>query len=90
MVESTFDAETQKKFKHFIDAVIETLQDSFYKDLEFGTGGMRGLMGAGTNRINKYTLGKATQGLSNYLAKQFPGKQCSVAIAYDCNTIVTL
>jgi len=81
---ATFDTETQKEVQSLIDTDVETLKDSFYKDLEFGTGGMRGLMGAGTNRINKYTLGKATQGLSNYLAKQFPAKQCSVAIAYDC------
>ena len=59
------------------------LEDSFYKDLEFGTGGMRGLMGVGTNRINKYTLGKNTQGISNYLIKVFK-KNISVAIAYDC------
>ena len=59
------------------------LEDSFYKDLEFGTGGMRGLMGVGTNRINKYTLGKNTQGISNYLKKVFK-KDISVVIAYDC------
>ncbi|MDB9712511.1 phospho-sugar mutase [Flavobacteriaceae bacterium] len=59
------------------------LEDSFYKNLEFGTGGMRGLMGVGTNRINKYTLGKNTQGISNYLKKVFK-KDISVAIAYDC------
>ena len=59
------------------------LEDSFYKNLEFGTGGMRGLMGPGTNRINKYTLGKNTQGISNYLTKIFK-KNISVVIAYDC------
>ena len=58
--------------------------ESFYKDLEFGTGGMRGIMGLGTNRINKYTLGKNTQGLSNYLNQVFSGEQVKVAIAYDC------
>jgi phosphomannomutase len=62
----------------------EGLEDSFYKNLEFGTGGMRGIMGLGDNRINKYTLGKNTQGLSNYLKKQFPNKEISVAIAHDC------
>lgn len=59
------------------------LIDSFYKDLEFGTGGLRGIMGVGSNRMNKYTVGKATQGLSNYLKKAFPDQQISVAIAYD-------
>ena len=60
------------------------LEDAFYKNLEFGTGGMRGVMGVGTNRINKYTLGKNTQGLSNYLKKCFPNEDLKVAIAYDC------
>jgi len=61
------------------------LIDSFYKDLEFGTGGLRGIMGAGTNRMNIYTVGAATQGLSNYLLSQFPNeKQLSVVIGHDC------
>ncbi len=60
------------------------LEDAFYKDLEFGTGGMRGVMGIGTNRINKYTLGASTQGLSNYLKAHFPNQIISVAIAHDC------
>ena len=81
---ATFDAETQKEVQSLIDNSPEVLADSFYKDMEFGTGGMRGLMGAGTNRINKYTLGKATQGLANYLIQHYPNKQTSVAIAYDC------
>ena len=59
------------------------LTDSFYKDLEFGTGGLRGIMGVGTNRMNKYTIGRATQGLSNYLLKTYPGKPVKVAISYD-------
>jgi phosphoglucomutase len=60
------------------------LEDSFYKNLEFGTGGLRGIMGVGTNRINKYTIGMATQGLANYLSLSFPGRdEMSVAIAYD-------
>ena len=80
----TFDQNTQKEVQNLIDSQSDDLADSFYKDLEFGTGGMRGLMGPGTNRINKYTLGKATQGLTNYLLKEFPEKTCSVAIAYDC------
>src|SRR5210317_1657686 len=80
----TFDKETQTEIQNLINNNPKDLADRFYKDLEFGTGGMRGTMGAGTNRINKYTLGKATQGLSNYLNKNFPDKQPSVAIAYDC------
>ncbi len=60
------------------------LEDAFYKNLEFGTGGMRGIMGVGTNRINKYTLGKSTQGLSKYLKKEFPSEKIKVVIAYDC------
>src|SRR5690606_2984126 len=58
--------------------------ESFHKDLEFGTGGMRGIMGVGTNKINKYTLGKNTQGLSNYLKRIFRGQEPKVVIAYDC------
>lgn len=83
-VAEPFDLETQNEIKQLIEEGSEELTDRFYKDLEFGTGGMRGTMGAGTNRINKYTLGKNTQGLSNYLNKNFPDKQPSVAIAYDC------
>ena len=83
-VATPFDLETQHEIKQLIETGSKELTDRFYKDLEFGTGGMRGTMGAGTNRINKYTLGKNTQGLSNYLNKNFPDKQPSVAIAYDC------
>ena len=60
----TFDSETRTEIQQLIDSNSEDLVDRFYKNMEFGTGGMRGIMGAGTNRINKYTLGKATQGLS--------------------------
>jgi len=80
----TFDAETKNEVQQLIDTNADDLADRFYKNMEFGTGGMRGIMGAGTNRINKYTLGKATQGLSNYLQQSFPNKQLKVAIAYDC------
>tara|TARA_B100000809_G_scaffold43630_1_gene37849 strand:+ start:15958 stop:17673 length:1716 start_codon:yes stop_codon:yes gene_type:complete len=80
----TFDQETQNEVQSLIDSKSDNLADSFYKDLEFGTGGMRGLMGPGINRINKYTLGKATQGLTNHLLNNYPNKECSVAIAYDC------
>ncbi len=80
----TFDSETRNEIQQLIDTNSDDLADRFYKNMEFGTGGMRGIMGAGTNRINKYTLGKATQGLSNYLQQSFPNKQLKVAIAYDC------
>ena len=81
---STFDSETNKEIQHLIDTNSPDLEDRFYKDTEFGTGGMRGVMGAGTNRINKYTLGRATQGLSNYLIKNVKKDQLKVVIAYDC------
>ena len=79
----TFDEETKRTIQNWIDTNSEELEDSFYRDLEFGTGGMRGVMGVGTNRLNKYTLGQATQGLANYLHSQFPGEEIKVAIAYD-------
>lgn len=79
-----FDADTQHKIKELIAFNPKELEESFYKNIEFGTGGMRGVVGVGDNRINKYTLGKNTQGISNYLKKQFPGEQLKVAIAYDC------
>ena len=79
-----FDQQTQDGIKEMIAHDPEKLEDSFYKNLEFGTGGMRGIMGIGDNRINKYTLGKNTQGLSNYLKKEFPNQKVRVAIAYDC------
>jgi phosphomannomutase len=79
-----FDEETQSQIKNLIASNPKELEESFYKDLEFGTGGMRGIMGLGTNRINKYTLGKNTQGLSNYLKQVFPLEDIKVAIAYDC------
>ena len=83
-LKTPFDTDTQKEIERLIQEKSKDLADRFYKDLEFGTGGMRGVMGAGTNRINKYTLGKSTQGLSNYLNKVFPNKQPKVAIAFDC------
>ncbi len=81
---SDFDKDTQGAIKKLIDSNPEELKESFYKNLEFGTGGMRGIMGVGTNRINRYTLGKNTQGLSNYLKQSFSGESIKVAIAYDC------
>ena len=80
----TFDKETQAAIREMIANSPKDLEESFYKNLEFGTGGMRGVMGAGTNRINKYTLGKNTQGISDYLKKSFPGEALKVVIAYDC------
>ncbi len=81
---STFDTETKAEINNLITNNPEDLADRFYKDMEFGTGGMRGTMGAGTNRINKYTLGRATQGLSNYLIENVKKEQISVVIAFDC------
>lgn len=79
-----FDDQTQHEIKEMIAHDPDGLEDSFYKNLAFGTGGMRGIMGVGDNRINKYTLGKNTQGLSQYLKEQFPDEPIKVAIAYDC------
>ena len=79
-----FDKETHDEIKEMMTSSPKNLEERFYKNLEFGTGGMRGIMGVGTNRINKYTLGKNTQGISNYMQKVFPGKKLKVAIAFDC------
>ena len=78
-----YDEDTRNSVQELMDKNPNELEDAFYRDLEFGTGGMRGIMGIGTNRINKYTLGAATQGLANYLKKTFPDKEKAVAIAYD-------
>ncbi|MGB1247179.1 MAG: phospho-sugar mutase, partial [Flavobacteriaceae bacterium] len=78
---SDFDTETREAIKKLIDGPKELLEDAFYASLAFGTGGMRGIMGVGDNRINKYTLGKATQGLSDYLKKRFPNESLKVVIA---------
>lgn len=78
-----YDVETQKATQALLDQGGDALADAFYQDLDFGTGGLRGIMGVGTNRINKYTLGAATQGLANYLNAQFPGEEVKVAIAHD-------
>ncbi|OQD43479.1 phosphoglucomutase [Croceivirga radicis] len=79
-----FDPEIKTEIQRLIDKDQDELQDSFYRNLEFGTGGMRGIMGVGTNRINKYTLGKNTQGLSNYLKQVYGDTEIKVVIAYDC------
>lgn len=80
----TFDKETQVQVNHLINNNPKELEESFYKNAAFGTGGMRGIMGVGPNRINKYTLGKNTQGLSNYLQREFKGEEIRTVIAYDC------
>jgi len=79
-----FNEETRKEVREMLDNDEKKLTDAFYQDLEFGTGGLRGIMGAGTNRMNIYTLGMATQGLSNYLIKEYGKSGIKVAIAHDC------
>ncbi len=80
-----FDEETRKEVQAMLDNPDKTaLIDAFYQNLEFGTGGLRGIMGAGTNRMNKYIVGMATQGFANYILKAFPGKKCSVVVGHDC------
>ena len=76
-----FDPAVKKEIEHLIANDKEELNDRFYKNMEFGTGGMRGVMGVGTNRINKYTLGKSRQGLSNYLNKVYFGNRSCQRIA---------
>jgi phosphoglucomutase len=79
-----YDIDTKQSIQQLIDEGNDTeLTDAFYKDLEFGTGGLRGLIGIGSNRMNRYTVGTATQGLANYLNKAFPNEEKSVAVAYD-------
>ena len=79
-----YDAESKASIQHLIDSGNTTeLTDAFYRDLEFGTGGLRGVLGVGSNRMNRYTVGAATQGLSNYILAAFPGEDISVAIAHD-------
>ncbi len=77
-----FDAETKAEVKHLMETDRAALEDAFYRTLEFGTGGLRGTMGAGTNRMNKYTVGMATQGLANYIKQHVSGEK-SVCISYD-------
>lgn len=84
-LEGNYDEATKNAVKSLLKQDDQTnLIDSFYKDLEFGTGGLRGKMGPGTNRMNIYTVGAATQGLANYLNKSFPGEEISICIGYDC------
>lgn len=79
-----YDAKTKAEIQALVDSnAVTELTDAFYKSLEFGTGGLRGIMGAGSNRINKYTIGAATQGLANYLKNKYPNEAIKVAIAHD-------
>ena len=83
-LQGNYDRDTKNEINSLLnsESFLE-LTDSFYKNLEFGTGGLRGIMGPGNNRINKYTIGSATQGLSNFLLKKYPGEKISVAVAHD-------
>jgi len=83
-LDAGFNEETRNEVLEMLQKDEKKLIDAFYQDLEFGTGGLRGIMGAGTNRMNIYTLGMATQGLSNYIIKQCGKKGIKVAIAHDC------
>lgn len=83
-LDGNFDDETKKQVKHLLENDETELIESFYRNLEFGTGGLRGIMGVGTNRMNVYTVGMATQGLCNYLLQQFNGQDIKVALAHDC------
>ncbi|MBO6794388.1 MAG: phospho-sugar mutase [Balneolaceae bacterium] len=80
-----YDEETKSEIRSMlVNEAYTELTDAFYKDLEFGTGGLRGIMGVGSNRVNKYTFGMATQGLSNFLKNEYPNQEIKVAIAHDC------
>jgi len=84
-LDGNYDADTKAAVKALMDNADTTeLIESFYKDLEFGTGGLRGIMGVGSNRMNIYTVGSATQGLSNYLKKEFAGQPIKVVVGHDC------
>src|SRR5210317_1063343 len=84
-INSPIDDASKTAIREMLDHDENELIESFYRDLEFGTGGLRGIMGVGTNRMNIYTVGMATQGLCNYLLEQFRDrKEISVAVAYDC------
>jgi phosphoglucomutase len=79
-----FDEDTRRQVRHLMESNESELVEAFYRDLEFGTGGLRGIMGIGTNRMNIYVLGMATQGLSNYLKREFAGlKEISVVVTHD-------
>ena len=84
-LEGNYDEATKSEIRSLLEKEAFTeLTDAFYRDLEFGTGGLRGIMGVGSNRMNKYTIGAATQGFANYLKKQFPNQEIKVVITHDC------
>lgn len=83
-LDGNYDEDTKQQVRYLLENDETELIESFYRELEFGTGGLRGIMGVGTNRMNIYTVGMATQGLCNYLLQQFPGQDISVALAHDC------
>jgi phosphoglucomutase len=90
-LKSNIDEKSKAEIRALLDSSDKTeLIDSFYRELEFGTGGLRGLMGVGSNRVNVYTIGMATQGLANYLLKCFPNEEISVALTHDCRINNTL
>ncbi|MBQ1717941.1 MAG: phospho-sugar mutase, partial [Bacteroidales bacterium] len=82
-LEGDFDQATKMQILKLRNEDPAALEDAFYKNLEFGTGGLRGIMGVGTNRMNKYTVGMATQGLANYILKNCSGDDLKVVISYD-------
>ena len=82
-LKGNYDQATKDEIRRLVAENPTELTESFYRNLEFGTGGLRGIMGVGTNRMNKYTVGMATQGYANYLKISFPGKEIRVAIAHD-------
>ena len=82
-LEGNFDTATKEEIRSLQANQPDLLEDAFYRNLEFGTGGLRGLMGVGTNRVNKYTIGMATQGFSNYLLKTYPNASISVVVGHD-------
>ena len=86
-LDGDYDEATKKQVRYLMDHDRKELTESFYKDLEFGTGGLRGIMGVGTNRMNVYTVGMATQGLANYLKKNFAGERIRVAIGHDSPSV---
>jgi phosphoglucomutase len=83
-LDGNYDEEVKNNIRELQQSNKDELADAFYRNLEFGTGGLRGIMGIGTNRMNRYTVGMATQGYANYLKQSFPGEEVKVAIAHDC------
>ena len=83
-LEGNYDEDVKDNIRELQQSNKDELADAFYRNLEFGTGGLRGIMGIGTNRMNRYTVGMATQGYANYLKQSFPGEEVKVAIAHDC------